>query len=575
MTVSSAAGNSSSSSSSPSASQIASQAASSSLGGIDWNALIQAEVAAKLQPATNIQTKITSNQTKISAYQQMQTMLSSLAKAADSFSGSNTGTLSDSIFSARAANLTYTGTTDAQSILGMTLNNGAPVGNYTLTIQQLAEAQKVAGTDIADQTTALGYSGTFSIGLAGGTSANIKITADMSLQQVVAQINSQTGTTNVQASVVQVSANQFKLVLAGTQDGVAITTNSVSGDDVLTNLGVTDGSGNFTHELQKAQMAEFTFDGIQLTRDTNDISDVIDGATFHLLQTTGLDASNKPQTLDIDIGTDTDQITTALQSFVTAYNAYRDYVASQQATGPDGTAAAGTVLFGDPTMNDIMTQLQNAMNSSVNGLSLSDLGLSFSDSNDLQLNTSTLDSILSSNLQGVQALLSSQATTSTPDLNTISVGSAPPGSFTLDLQVDSSGNLVSASVNGDSTMFTAGGGVILGNPGTPYAGMAFDYSGSTSQSITVTVGAGLASQISAIGKDNSDPLDGSLQVLVTNLQEQDGTMSQKITDIQSEAATFQARLQAQYANYQSTIQKANTTLNYLKALLEAQSASNN
>jgi flagellar hook-associated protein 2 len=457
----------------------------------------------------------------------------------------------------------------------MTLNNGAPVGNYTLSIQQLAEAQKVAGTTVADQTTALGYTGTFSIGLAGGTSANVNITADMSLQQIEGEINAVSSTTNVQASIVQVSGSQFELVLAGTQDGADITTSSVSGDDVLTNLGVTNGSGGFTHQLQQSQMAEFTFDGIQLTRNTNDISDVLEGATFHLLQTTGVDASNNPQMLDIDIGTDTDQITTALQTFVTAYNAYRDYVTSQQATAADGTAAAGTVLFGDPTMNDIMTQLQNAMNSTVNGLSLSDLGLSFSDTNDLQLNTSTLDSVLSSNLQGVEDLMSSQATTSSTDLNVIAVGSAPPGSFTLDLSVDSSGNLVSASVNGDSTMFSASGGSIIGNPGTPYAGMAFSYSGTTSQSITVNVSAGIASQLTAISQDNTDPLNGSLSILIGDLQSQDTTMSQQVTDIQAQAATYQTQLQAQYAKYQSTIQQANTTLNYLKALLEAQSASNN
>ena len=70
-------------------------------------------------------------------------------------------------------------------------------------------------------------------------------------------------------------------------------------------------------------------------------------------------------------------------------------------------------------MNDIMTQLQSAMNTTVNGVSLNDLGLSFNSTNDLQLNTSTLEATMTSNLKGVESLLASQATTSSGDLTSI------------------------------------------------------------------------------------------------------------------------------------------------------------
>jgi flagellar hook-associated protein 2 len=218
--------------------------------------------------------------------------------------------------------------------------------------------------------------------------------------------------------------------------------------------------------------------------------------------------------------------------------------------------------------------LQSAMNSTVNGLSLSDLGLSFSSSNDLQLDTSTLDSTLSSNLQGVQALLASQATTSSSDLTSLASGSAAPATFTLDLSVDSFGNLTSASVNGDSTMFTVEGNTILGNTGTPYAGMAFSFSGTSSESIVVNTTNGIASLLSGIATTADGPLSGTLQDLITNLQTQDTAKQQQVSTIQSEASTYQTQLQDQYAQYQAAIQQATTTMSFLTSLLNSESNSN-
>jgi flagellar hook-associated protein 2 len=546
----------------------ATTSASTNPSGVDWTALIQSQVNAMLAPATTIDTTITANQAKIAAYQQLQTLLGNLATAAEPLASSNTSSLSTSIFSARTATIASTGTASASSNLDMSLNNGAPTGNYTLTIGQLAQAQQVAGTAVASETSALGYSGVFSVGLAGGTSANITVDSGMTLQDLAASINAQSATTNVQASIVQVSGSQYELVLGGTQDGADITTSSVSGDDVLNKLGVTDGSGNFTDQLEKAQSAEFTLDGIALTRNTNDITDVLGGVTFNLLAPT-----EAGTTLNINIGTDSSQITTALQSLVTAYNAFQGYVTTQQQTGSDGTASSSAVLFGDGTMNDIMNQLQNAMNTTVNGLSLNDLGLSFTSTNALQLNTSTLASVLSSNLPGVETLLAAQATTSSSELSTIASSATAPRSFTLDLAVDGSGNLTSASVGGDSTLFTVSGDTILGNTGTAYAGMAFNYSGSTSQSIAVTTTPGISGLLDSISTTNSDPLSGSLQDLVSNLQTQDTSLQQQVSDIEAQASTYQTQLQNQYAQYQAAIAASTTTLNYLQALLNAESQS--
>jgi len=364
---------------------------------------------------------------------------------------------------------------------------------------------------------------------------------------------------------VQVSSGSYEMVLTGTKDAADISYSSKSGDDILNKLGVTGSSGAFTDVLQASQSAKFTLDGIAMTRDTNDVSDVLSGVTFNLLA-----ATPSGTTINVSISTDTSQISSALQTFVTNYNAYRDAVIAQQATNTDGTASSSAVLFGDGTMRDITNRLEAALTGTVGGLTMSDLGLSFNDKNELALDTSALSSILTSNLSGVAKLLAAQTTTSSSQLTVVNTGTAPQ-SFTLDLTVDSSGALTGASVGGDSSLFTISGTSIIGKAGSIYAGMAFTYGGTSSQSITVTSTSGIAAQIYQIANAYSKST-GSLQTLITGLQDRDTTLQQKVDDIDNAAAAFKAQLQTQYAKYQAAIQSADNTLNYLKALLNSGSS---
>jgi flagellar hook-associated protein 2 len=526
-------------------------------------------VNAKKAPATQITKSIDLNEAKIAAYQGLQTALNTLSTDLASLSNSTVNSLSTSVFAERLALLSSTGGIGAQDAISMSLKPGAPTGAHTLTIGQIATAQKVAGAAQPSQTASLGYSGTFSLGLAGGDTENISVTNNMSLQDVADAINAQTSTTNVQASIIQVTSNSYQLVLTGTQDAVDITTSSVSGDDVLNKLGVTDSNGAFASVLQTAQAAEFTLDGISLTRNTNDIDDVLTGATFNLLQATPANAS-----INIDIEPNTDVISSAIGTFVTDYNAVRDAVLAQQATNSDGTAASSAVLFGDGTVRSIMDQLQSALSTSVGGLALGNMGLEFDGTNHLVIAPdattvpTTLPDALANNLSGVMTLLTAEVTPSSSQLTVINTGSSPQ-SFNLDVQVDSSGSLVSASVNGDSSLFTISGNTIVGAGGTPYSGMAFAYTGSTSQSIAITSTMGFAAQIAQAADQFGSSQGGTFQTLISGLQDQDTTMQSKVNDINSAAATYQAQLKLQYANYQAEIESANTTLNYLKAVLNA------
>jgi flagellar hook-associated protein 2 len=530
---------------------------------VDWDALIESQVDAKLARATTIETKITANEAKIASYQELQSLLSTLVTSASSLSSSIVNSLTSSVYGARAATITSTGDISVSSVLSMSISSGATTGDYTLTISQIATAQKVLGSTVADKAADLGYAGTVSIGLDGGSSSEISITSGMSLEDVVDAINAQTSTTNVQASIIQVSSTEYEMVLSATEENADIVVSAVSGDDIMNKLGVTDSSGNFTNVLQASQPAIFTLDGIEITRDTNDITDVLSGVTFSLLQTTP-DGSS----LNISIETDTSAIETALETLVTDYNAFREFVYAQQQLASSDDED-NPVLFGDSTMRDIMNQIQSALNESIGGLSLADLGLSFDETNNLEFDADALSTTLTDNLDGAISLLASQVTASSSSLSVVNTGASLPADFTLDLAVDESGNLTSASVGGDSSMFTVSGNSIIGKSGTAYSGLAFTYTGSTSQAIEITSTSGIAAKIHNIAKNASDSSTGTLQDIISGIQTQDDSLQEQIDDITSKAEVYRTNLTAQYARYQTAISTANSTLDYLSALLES------
>ena len=155
----------------------------------------------------------------------------------------------------------------------------------------------------------------------------------MTLADVQQAINNETSTTGVQASILQVSSSEYELLLAATGTGQAISYSSVSGDDVLNKLGITDLSGAAANQMQAAKLAEFTLDGVSMTRNTNDISDALSGVTFHLYSTTSSGTS-----VSVQIAPNLTNIESAINSFVTSYNSLRDFVTAQNQTASDGTA---------------------------------------------------------------------------------------------------------------------------------------------------------------------------------------------------------------------------------------------
>ncbi|HEV2555701.1 MAG TPA: flagellar filament capping protein FliD [Bosea sp. (in: a-proteobacteria)] len=537
---------------------------------IDWNALIEVAVQAKLSKADTIDLKITANEAKIAAYQELQSLLSDVADAADALravSGtSNSGT---DVFLDRAAYLTANGDVDASAALSATVEDGSDVGSYDIQILQLAKAHKIAGSTQASKSEDLGLSGVMSLGVVDGEAVEVTITETMSLADIADAINAESEETGVQATVLRVSASSYRLVLSGVETGETIATSAVSGDDVLASLGLTDSDGAFADVLQEAQDAILTLDGITVTRSSNNIDDLLDGVTLHLYQTTqaGPD-TDSDVSITLEVGADVSSAKAAIQSLVDAYNAFRDFVGTQQSLASDGTVAEDAVLFGDGTMRSATLSVYSALTATIDDESMALLGLSFASDGTLIVDEDALDNALLDDLDTVKALLSFQMDASSSQLKLLSRGTTVPAGFTLDISVDSSGAPSTASVGGDSSLFTVSGTRIIGAKGSIYEGYTLVFTGSSAQSIDVSLKTGIAELLYNAADPVADGTDGSIQTLIDNLTEVDDDLQTKSDAIRSAAETYRTNLSARYARYQAAIAAAESTQDYLTALID-------
>ena len=465
------------------------------------------------------------------------------------------------MFLSRAAYFTANGAVDIASTVSVTTENGAEIANFDLEILQVAKAHKISGGAEASKTADLNHAGVISIGT-GATTAEITITADMSLSEIAAAINTKTTTTGIQASVLQVADGDYRMVMTTAKTGQTITASEVGGGTVLTDLGVITGTGTIANELQASQQAQIKVDGVLITRSSNDISDVVSGATIRVYQETPANTSVK-----VEIGANLGTIKSAVLGIVEAYNAYRDFAYKQQQL-PSGNNQETTVLFGDSTLRNANTNIGNALIGSIRELSLGTIGLTMDNENKLVLDEAVLDNALLTNPDQVKDLLAFKMTSSSPDLLLLERGTEQLPPFKLDIVTDANGLITSASVNGDASLFTISGTRLLGKAGSIYDGYAFVYAGNTSQSVDLSFSAGIAEQLYNATDAVANTSDGSLSIMITGLKETNEEFQTKSDDIRAQTETYKAGLVMRYAKYQAAIAAAESSQDYLKSLLD-------
>lgn len=343
---------------------------------------------------TVIQNKIDKINTKSQAWTDISTRLSNLTSKLDVLQDEATYQ-TKKVTSSDDTIATISGTSDSME------------GSYDLVVKQLATASKITGGVVskADGTTkistkdALGYSGKLTItnGATDGSDTALTVEIDVkatdSLKDIANAINNAkdpsddkgTKSAGLKATIVN---NQ--LVISSEEMGDRTLT---IGGDLKDSLGFKDS------QTTRGQSAKFTLDGIEMERNSNTPTDVVDGVTLNFKKA---DAS---KTITLGLSNDTDKELSAVKDFVSQYNSVMGFLSEKMDVGdPSKSDNTTGALAGDSTLISLQSKLQSTVlgGKSVNGVSASTLGLSVDRNGTLSLDETKFKAQLAKNPNAVK-----------------------------------------------------------------------------------------------------------------------------------------------------------------------------
>lgn len=549
--------------------------------GLNFTALIQAAYDQKVREADRIDVKIEDNQSKIDAYNELRSLTEALENSVSNLTASydflGTGT---NIFDDRIANIESSGSADPLSFLDISIDPGTTVADYDIQVQTLGLEQAVISDgpngSFADIGSAAGKgSATFEIGLVGGDTATISFDNNSSLQDIADAFNDVSSTTNVTASIVSLDGGaSYQIILEGQDTGADFQYVDTSGDDGLTLLGITDGLGGYENEIQAAAPATIIFEGVPITQPSNTFDTVVQGVEFTIKKETA------GETINIDIQNDVQSTKAAIEDFVTAYNELRDFIIQNQQVNADGSLPEGSELFSDSILDTLSSQIQSlfglSYTTNAGFETLREIGLQFDTQNKLIIgDESALDDALLNDYNSVRQLFESQHTlTGSNEIRIFKNETTSQNyNFTLDITHDGA-NIVSASVGGDTSLFTISATSINGAEGSIYEGLSFAYIGTTSTSVDVQINNGFADLLEGITDNYSNVVGGTIQNEIVRLDNLNSKLDNDAEEIRDRAERYRDNEIDRLAALEAEISLANILIDQIRAIVDANNSNN-
>jgi len=325
----------------------------------------------------------------------------------------------------------YTAVSSDSSAFTASAKNGAIEGSYSISVTQIAQANKLKSIEQADKTTSIG-TGTLQFVQGDGTTTNVNI-ADGTLEGIRDAIND--ANFGVDASIVYNGTGYVLSVAAGlgTDSSISSITATTTTTGSLANFetGV-DPLVNLT-EIQPAADAIFSVNGVGITAQSNTITNIVDNVEIDLKAADGGVATNT-----LTIGRDTSTVEESVKKFVDGYNGLISGLNS--ATFYDADTEQSGILIGDPTVRGIVSQLRNMLNTVTGDAttefnSFASIGILTKRDGTLEFDTSKLSAALISKPDEIQNLLAGGAATiSGPDINIVGItDNIGSGSYPVDI----------------------------------------------------------------------------------------------------------------------------------------------
>lgn len=375
----------------------------SGFNNIDFSQVLNALMAQERIPVTQLTQQQTALNNQKTFFTTFTSKLASLESAVASLTRANA-------FDGRSA--TVSDPTAATVQVGAT----TPRGSYSIAVSSLAKAQ-VTGTSSthADRdATIVASGGTLTIG-----GVAVTLTGGVTLDGLADAINS-TPDIGVSASVVQ-NGNTFQLALTGQQTGAA------NGFALVNGLSGGSGVAFSATNAQEASNAEGTVNGITFSTPTNTVDGVVPQSTLELVKT-----APPANPIVITITGDRSSLKELVDKVRLAYNEVVAFIDDQQLAAKEKNPAS---IGRDPLVRDLRSQLARVLNTerAVPGVftAISQVGLGFTRTGQLEFNEAAFDAALDRDATGVQNLFrgSGAVTGAFSDLSTTIAAYTSAGGF--------------------------------------------------------------------------------------------------------------------------------------------------
>jgi len=550
--------------------------------GIDIQGAVDGLIEAKRIPIDRMEQRIADRELKMVALRDVQTLALGLRDAVARLRGAISFDGASDVFKAKHVFASSTrddaqSPTQAAELIGFSVTNAAQAASHTIEVLQIAKAHKVASASIASAPgTALGLAGSFEI-----NGRTIAIDADDTLIELRDRINaanSGDGATGVTASIVSISASEQVLMLTADETGTdaAIVASDTAGG-VLQSLGVLDGGGAFSDELQAAQNAQIKVDGLAATieRRGNTIDDVFSGVTVSLFK------AEAGTTVQLDVERDLTQVKQAIVDFVAAYNDLRSFLNQQaQIDVPEDDETGAGILAGTSALSEIRSRLSASIGAAVQGDDpifrvLAQIGITFQGANTLEIDETRLDEALLNETDAVRELFAFGLSSSSPDAVLVGFDgntSYSAGGYQLNVAY-AGGSIVSANVGGPADGSDDGSVSVQGNVLTVLQGGAKGlkvmYTGDASASgIQLDVSVGVGAQLHAAMDLLADD-DGPIAAEIDSITGQNQLNQDRIARLEERLERERERLFERFVAMETALASMNQLMESLRQQIDS------
>ena len=354
---------------------------SSGIGsGLNVSQIVTALMDAEKGPLNSINKSISTDNAQISAY-------GSISSQISSFQSAIAGLITPSTIKATTASSSGT------SVLSVSNDGTALAGEYKITDVTLASPQvltsNISTTSYTSINSSIGTTG--SITISGTTITPISYT----VAGLVEAINN--------ANISGVSATMTNLGTSAAPDYQIRIVNTSDTAKTIT-LSQTDSVADFTglaFSSADAVAGSLTINGTTVSRSSNTITDLVPGLTINLVG-----AGNST----ITVAQDNSALSSKISGFVTAFNALDKSL--KDISSYDANAKKGAALYGDSAINSLRREIRSIITSTLGVDSttsynrLSQVGVSFKSDGTLSLDSTALNTAISTNFNKVAKLFS-------------------------------------------------------------------------------------------------------------------------------------------------------------------------